>query len=52
VVGVHLVRAKNLMCPAGRCRVDENGGAHVARRRRFGLALRDREGYRKLNSKK
>jgi hypothetical protein len=33
---------KILMDPAGRFRVDENGGAHVARRRRFGLALRDR----------
>ena len=26
----------------GRFRGDENGGAHVARRRRYGLALRDR----------
>ena len=30
------------MCPAGRSRINENGGAHVARRRRFSLALRDR----------
>jgi hypothetical protein len=34
--------ALDLMVPAGRFRMDENGGAHVARRRRFGLALRDR----------
>jgi len=30
------------MDPAGRWRVDENGGAHVARRRRCGMVLRDR----------
>ena len=36
------VTLKNLMGPAGRSRVDENGGAHVARRRRYRLALRDR----------
>jgi hypothetical protein len=38
----HGVDLHGLMDPAGRFRVDENGGAHVARRRRFGLALRDR----------
>jgi hypothetical protein len=33
---------KILMGPSGRFRADENGGAHGARRRRLGLALRDR----------
>ena len=33
---------KILMGPSGPLPGDENGGAHVARRRRFRLALRDR----------
>src|SRR6266568_1481419 len=32
---------KDCDCACGAASGDENGGAHVARRRRFGLALRD-----------
>jgi hypothetical protein len=35
-------RPQDWVDPAGRFRVDENGGAHVARRRRRDLVLRDR----------